>query len=181
METTGLRAIGWLIETAENPEACQRAWERQPRSPYLIPTGDTFDVVSVDLRLALETADLLRRRRMPLGPAALDYTGRRAGFLVPAGSRSGFERLVHMDILRVPKYRYLDEGSYAVLPGPEALSTDRHQWLTTPPRMPNPARRHAMALALMLVAAAELLERADRFGATRPQGLIKFRRGLDCW
>lgn len=158
--------LEWLIAAAENPRDCRRAWGNDPRSPYPVPTGETFDLVSVDLRLGLETADLLRRRRMPLGPVALDYAARRAGFLVPTDSRQGFERQLHIETLHTPAYRYLEEGSYAVLPGPEALSADRHQWLTTPLHVTAPTQRHATALALMLVAAAELLERADRFGET---------------
>ncbi len=162
------RGIGWLIDSAENPADCRRAWSNEPRNPYLIPTGETFDLISVDLRLGLETADLLRRRRLPLGPVALDYSARRAGFLLPPGSRDTFERLVFLETLRAPQYRYLDEGSFAVLPGPVALAADRHQWLISPPYRPTPELRQATALALMLVAAAELLRRADRFGDTPP-------------
>jgi hypothetical protein len=158
------RGMEWLIAAADSPQDCRKAWTADPRTPYPVPTGDTFDVISVDLRLGLEAADLLRRRRMPLPPIALDYFTRRAEFIVPTDSLRVFDRQVHMETLHAPSYRYVGERSYVLLPGPEALASDRHQWLISPPRRPVTGAKHATALALMLVAAAELLERADRFG-----------------
>ncbi len=155
------RGMEWLIATADSPQDCRRAWTADPRTPYPIPTGDTFDVISVDLRLGLEAADLLRRPRMPLPPVALDYFTRRSEFIVPTDSLRVFDRQVHMETLHAPSYRYVGERSYVLLPGPEALASDRHQWLIGPPRRPVSGARHATALALTPVAAAELLERPE--------------------
>jgi hypothetical protein len=156
------------MRSAERYFDCEKFWHDNPRAPYTFPTGDGFDVVVVDVRLGLEAVDLLRRRRMPLAPVALDHALHQAGFLLPPGSRTLFERLLTLDTLHAPEYRYLGRGSFVVLPGPGSLPSDRHQWLNGPPR--HLARTHypEAALALILTCASELLVRADCFGQIVP-------------
>jgi hypothetical protein len=180
VQTMTKRGMWWLSAAAEDPEECRKVWQDDPRVPYVVPAGLLFDVVSVDLRLGMEALDLLRRRRMPLGPVAVDYRSRRVGFLVPSGARCRFERWLIGNTLQRPEYRYLELGSYVVLPGPGALSQDRYQWLAAPVRRPESTLRRTAALALMLVAAAETLERADRYGQLFPPGAVPEEEGQVC-
>ncbi|WP_406262157.1 bifunctional DNA primase/polymerase [Streptomyces nigra] len=158
------RGIEWLSAAADDPAECRAAWTDDPRKPCMLATGRAFDVVTVDQRLGLETFDQLNRRGCPFGPAMVDHQSRRVGFFLVSGSRESFAQYLGRETQTPPPYRYLSRESVVVVPGPMPLSGDRYQWLRAPSRRPmsNPLR--PVALATMLVASAELLERADRYG-----------------
>lgn len=164
MQTMTRWGIQWLSSAAEVPELCRASWKDDARKPYLLPTGHIFDVVAVDQRIGIETFDQLSRRRMPFGPVMADWGAGQIGFFLPPNSRERFARLVADETDDPPEYRYLDQDSFVVVPGPQALSGDRHEWLSAPIRRPlsSPVRR--VALAVMLVASASLVERAERYG-----------------
>ena len=156
--------IRWLSSAAEDPEQCRATWRDDARKPYLLPTGSLFDVVVVDQRIGIETFDQLSRRRMPHGSVMADWASGLVGFFLPPRSRERFARLVANETDNPPKYRYLDRGSYVVVPGPQPLSGDRYVWLAAPTRCPASAPIRRAALAVMLVASASLVERAERYG-----------------
>ncbi|WFB07391.1 bifunctional DNA primase/polymerase [Streptomyces sp. LX-29] len=143
---------------------CRATWAANPRTPYSLHTGRLFDVVEMDQRIGLETFDQLDRYAMPMGPVIVDWAEKKAEFFLPARSRERFETAMKNETAEPPEYRYLDEGSVIVVPGPMPLSGDRYTWLCTPRGVPEyrPARIHA--LVAMFVAAAALVARADRYG-----------------
>ncbi|MEU1625822.1 bifunctional DNA primase/polymerase [Streptomyces sp. NPDC020096] len=162
------RGVHWLSAAADHPEICRARWADDPRQPYTLATGCFFDVVVVDQRLGMETFDQLERREMPLGPVVLDRAAKQLGFLLPSRSRARFARFVAMETENPPEYGYLDEGSFIVVPGPMPLTDDRFQWLRTPLGRPEGSPLRTVSLAVMLVAAAALIERADRYGEQYP-------------
>lgn len=164
MQRMTRRGIEWLSAAADDPAKCREVWADDPRTPCMLATGRVFDVVTVDQRLGLETFDQLTRRGLPFGPTMVDHQSRRVGFFLVSGSRESFERHLCRETKTPPQHRYLSGDSVVVVPGPMPLSGDRYQWLRAPSRRPlsNPLR--PVALATMLVASAELLERADRYG-----------------
>ncbi|MDF3293394.1 hypothetical protein [Streptomyces silvisoli] len=112
--------------------------------------------------------DQLDRREMPLGPVVIDRGSKQLGFFLPSRSRARFARFVEREAEDPPEYRYLDEGSFIVVPGPMPLSEDRYQWLRAPVRRPEASPLRTASLAVMLVAATALIERADRYGEKYP-------------
>ncbi|MEU6174993.1 bifunctional DNA primase/polymerase [Streptantibioticus parmotrematis] len=162
------RGVQWLSAVADDPEVCRAHWADDPRRPYTLRTGHLFDVVAVGQRLGMEIFDQLERRGMPHGPVMVDHCSRQLGFFLPTRSRDRFARLVAREAETPPEYRYLDEGSFIVVPGPMPLAGDRYQWLHAPVRRPEASPLRTAALAVMLVAVSLLIERADRYGERYP-------------
>lgn len=162
------RGMEWLPAAADNPVECQQIWADDPRMPVLLPTGRLFDVLSVDQRLGLEMYDRLLRSGMPFGPTAVDRKAQRVGFFLNSQSREAFTHYLQRETKAPPTYRYLDEGSAVVVPGPIPLFDDRYQWLRPPTRRPEANPLRPVALATALVASAELLARIDRFDEQYP-------------
>ncbi|MFL4907343.1 bifunctional DNA primase/polymerase [Streptomyces sp. MMS24-I2-30] len=162
------RGIQWLSAVAEDPELCRARWADDPRKPYALPTGRLFDVVVTSQRIGMEAFDQLQRQNMPVGPAVIDYAAKRTGFFLPTRSHARFTRALAGETDTPPEYRYLEHGSYIVVPGPFPLSGDRYQWLNAPLRRPEASPLRTVALAVMLVAAADTLARADRYGEQYP-------------
>ncbi|WP_322972941.1 MULTISPECIES: bifunctional DNA primase/polymerase [Streptomycetaceae] len=162
------RGVQWLSAAADDPEACRACWADDPRLPYPLATGTFFDVVVIDQRLGIETFGQLDRHKMPVGPVFMDWGATCVGFFLPHRSRERFARFLARETDDPPEYRYLDEGSSVVVPGPMPMPTDRHQWLRAPIGRPEVSPLRAVALAVMSVAAAELIAAADRYGRDHP-------------
>ncbi|MFF3819420.1 bifunctional DNA primase/polymerase [Streptomyces bluensis] len=162
------RGIQWLSAVAEDPELCRARWADDPRQPYTLPTGRLFDVVVTNQRIGMETFDQLERRGMPVGPVMIDYGAKRMGFFLATRSRERFTRALARETDAPPEYRYRERGSFVVVPGPIPLSGDRYQWLAAPLRRPEASPLRTIALAVMLVGAADVIARADRYGERYP-------------
>ncbi|WP_330175082.1 bifunctional DNA primase/polymerase [Streptomyces sp. NBC_01498] len=154
----------WLSSVADDPELCREHWADDPRRPYALPTGVAFDAVVTEQRLGVETFDQLERRGMPVGPVLADRAGRQLGFFLPPKSKDRFERAIARETEAPPTYRYLQRESFIVVPGPISLAGDRYQWLRAPHHPPEPSPLRTVSLAVMLVASAALMERADCYG-----------------
>jgi hypothetical protein len=161
------RGIQWLSASADDPEGCRDHWAADPRAPYPLSAGRYFDVVSVAQRVELETFEQLTRHNMSLGPVMLDRSARRTGFFLPSGQRERFARMVVNETSDAFSYRYLDEGSVIVAPGPMPLSADRYAWLRAPIRRPEATPARVAALAAMLVATSALVDRAEQYERER--------------
>ncbi|WP_268983465.1 bifunctional DNA primase/polymerase [Streptomyces fuscigenes] len=162
------RGVQWLSAGADDPEMCRARWADDPRQPYALATGRLFDVVVVNLRLGTEVFEQMERREMALGPVAVDRAAQQAGFFLPTNSRSRFERCLARETSTSPPYRYMEHGSFIVVPGPMPLATDRHQWLRAPIRRPETSPLRTACLAVMLAATAELIARADHYNEQYP-------------
>ena len=168
MQRMTRRGVEWLSAAADDPEMCRAHWADDPRAPCLLPTGRLFDVVTIDYRTGLETFDQLLRRDMPLGPVMVDHAARRVGFFLNSQLRDCFIRFLDRATDNPPQYKYLSQGAFVVVPGPMPMTGDRCQWLRAPVRRPEANPLRPVALAFMLVAAAELLERVDHYGEQYP-------------
>jgi hypothetical protein len=157
------RGVEWLSAAADDPEQCRAVWRDDPRRPCMLPTGRLFDVVVVNERLGLETFDQLLRRGAPFGPALVDHKARCVGFFLSSDSQESFTHYLGRETQTPPFYRYLNAKSVVVVPGPMPMAGDRYQWLRAPTKRPQANPLRPVALATMLVAAAELLARADRY------------------
>ncbi|ONK11208.1 bifunctional DNA primase/polymerase [Streptomyces sp. MP131-18] len=165
MQMMTRRGMDWLSEAADLPERCREVWADDPRRPYALTTGRVFDVVVLEQRVGVETFDQLERHSMPLGPVMADWATRQIGFFLPIGSRDRFARTLSVESADPPAYRYLATGSVVVVPGPMPLTGDRYTWLRAPMVRLDSAPTRALAVAAMLVAADELVKRAERYSA----------------
>lgn len=164
MQRMTKRGMEWLSAVADDPELCRKHWADDPRRPHALPTGVAFDVVVTEQRLGVETFDQLERRRMPVGPVLIDRAARRMGFFLPPTSKDRFARMIAQETDTPPAYRYLQRESFIVVPGPIPLTGDRYQWLRAPNHHPESSPLRTVSLAVMLVASAALMERADHYG-----------------
>lgn len=164
MQRVSRWGVHWLSAAADDPVRCRAVWADDPRKPYLLATGRLFDAVTVPQPLGMETFDQLSRRQMPLGAAMVDRRAERMAFLLPPHSQEHFTQTLERESVSPPEYRYLAHGSYLVVPAPLAMTGDRYEWLRPPMRRLDCNRTRTNALAVMLTAAAALLERVDRYG-----------------
>lgn len=171
MQRASRRGMQWLAAVADDPVMCRAVWADDPRKPYLLPTGRLFDVVAMRERVGMETFDQLARRRLPLGPVMVDRGAQQMGFFLPPRSREAFVRAVEVETNEPPPFRYLEHGSYVVVPGPMALTGDRHEWLRAPVRRPDSASARVTVLAVVFVAAARLVSRVERYGEERERAV----------
>ncbi len=168
MQRMTRRGIEWLSAAADDPVMCRAVWADDPRTPCMLPAGRLFDVVTIEERIGLEAFDQLVCRGLPLGPAMLDHKAKRVGFFLSSRSQETFAHFLGRETQTPPPHRYLSLGSAVVVPGPMPLSGDRYQWLRAPVRRPEANPLRPVALATMLVAAAELVARVDRYGEQYP-------------
>ncbi|MFJ9551728.1 bifunctional DNA primase/polymerase [Streptomyces erythrochromogenes] len=81
-------AVAWLASAASDPEACRRAWERNPLGVALLPAGRLWDVLVLPGELGRGTLDVLAPLAGRPGPVLADFGASRLGFFVPPGTAS---------------------------------------------------------------------------------------------
>lgn len=131
----------------------------------LVELGPDPGRVQLDWLLLLEPQSLVALP--PLTPAD-DLAPQRVGFFLNSQSREAFTHYLLRETSAPPNYRYLDKGSAVVVPGAIPLFDDGYQWLRPPTRRPEANPLRPVALAIALVASAELLARIDRFDEQYP-------------
>ncbi len=115
-------AVGWLTGAAPDPQACRRAWERDPLGVVLLPAGRLWDVLVVGGPLGPAALRVLRRLTAPCGPVLGAAGGSRTGFLVPPGTG---------DHWLGTRIRGTGRGSWTAVPHP-GRATAGVWWLVPP-------------------------------------------------
>ncbi|MEU7059703.1 hypothetical protein [Streptomyces sp. NPDC046197] len=115
-------AVEWLASVAPDPEACRRAWERNPQRVALLPAGKAWDVLILPGGLGYSTLDVLTRVLDQLGPVLVDFGEARMGFFVPPGTAA---RWLGTGI------RTAGGGTWIVVPYP-GRTTGGVRWLIPP-------------------------------------------------
>jgi hypothetical protein len=126
-------------------------------------------VVVIGQRVGMVTFEQLVRHGMPLGPVMLDHSAKLTGFFLPSQQRERFARMIVNEDGGPLTYRYLDNNSVVVVPGPMPLSGDRYAWLRAPIRRPEATPARVAALAAMFVATSALVDRAERYEEERAE------------
>lgn len=119
---------GW----ADPAASAFRASYADPARVQTLAAGPLFDVLSVEMTVGLETAQLLITDRQPLGPVALDnrLQVRRVGFLLPPDTfrrASGFAWWCRSHAMRT-----VSHGDVVALPPLIGAGSARFQWLVAP-------------------------------------------------
>ncbi|MEW1659660.1 MULTISPECIES: bifunctional DNA primase/polymerase [unclassified Streptomyces] len=149
MTATGAdAAVDWLVSAAPDPDACRRAWERNPLGVTLLEAGRLWDVLIVEGPLGRPALEALARSRERTGPVLSDFRGARTGFLVPPGTTAGWLGT---------GVRGAGPGTWIVVPYP-GRATGGVRWLVPPDGTGTLTDPVALELALHAAVAARARE-----------------------
>ncbi|MFB7737760.1 bifunctional DNA primase/polymerase [Streptomyces sp. NPDC056112] len=123
---------GWASLATGSASVARRMWEQQPTASVLLPTGRTFDAVSVPETAGFLALARLERMRSALGPVILTPERRMQFFVLP-GTSVKLPDLVRklgwspasLDLAA------LGEGAYVVAP-PTRYGARAVQWACRP-------------------------------------------------
>ncbi|MEU0741918.1 hypothetical protein [Streptomyces sp. NPDC006134] len=116
-------AAGWLASAAPDPEACRRAWERDPHGIALLPAGRAWDVLILPGRLGHPTLGVLTRLLERPGPVLAGLGDARTGFFVPPGTAAHWLGT---------GVRAAGAGAWIAVPHPERAASGSVRWLVPP-------------------------------------------------
>lgn len=128
----------WATQATGSATVVRRMWQRHPAASILLPTGRTFDALSVPESAGFLALARMERMELTLGPVTLTPDRRMRFFVLPGGAAK-VSGLVHtlgwspasLDL--VP----LGEGAYVAAPPTRFGSRGAVQWA----RRPTPANR----------------------------------------
>ena len=140
LDQAGAEPPGWWAQPgpwdpawwADPATTAFRASYDDPARVQTLAAGPLFDVLSVEMTVGLETAQLLITDRQPLGPVAVDsrLQVRRVGFLLPPDTfrrASGFAWWCRSHAMRT-----VSHGDVVALPPLIGTENARFQWLVAP-------------------------------------------------
>jgi hypothetical protein len=123
----------WASQATGSATVVRRMWQRQPTASILLPTGRTFDAVSVPETAGFLALARMERMEVPPGPVTL-APDRRMYFFVLPGAAAKVPDLVHalgwapasLDLVA------LGEGAYVAAPPTRSGSGGAVQWANRP-------------------------------------------------
>ncbi|GAA2547673.1 MULTISPECIES: bifunctional DNA primase/polymerase [Streptomyces] len=123
----------WADRATGSATVARRMWQERPSASVLLPTGRTFDAVSVPETAGFLALARMRRMELPLGPVTLT-PDRRMEFFVLPGAAAKVPHLVRklgwtpssLDL------RVLGEGAYVAAPPTRFGSRGAVQWACRP-------------------------------------------------
>ncbi|MFF9816575.1 bifunctional DNA primase/polymerase [Streptomyces sp. NPDC014006] len=128
----------WATQATGSPTVARRMWQKQPAASILLPTGRTFDALSVPETAGFLALARMERMELTLGPVTLT-PDRRMHFFVLPGAVAKLPDLVRklgwsvssLDLVA------LGEGTYVAAPPTRFGTRGAVQWA----RRPTPANR----------------------------------------
>ncbi|MEU4033366.1 bifunctional DNA primase/polymerase [Streptomyces collinus] len=122
----------WATQATGSPTVARRMWQKQPTASILLPTGRTFDVLSVPESAGFLALARMERMELTLGPVTLT-PDRRMHFFVLPGASAKVPDLVRTlgwtpSSLRLTP---LGEGGYVAAP-PTRFGSRAVQWARRP-------------------------------------------------
>ncbi|MEV0976878.1 bifunctional DNA primase/polymerase [Streptomyces sp. NPDC049915] len=128
----------WPTQATGSATVARRMWQKQPTASILLPTGRTFDALSVPETAGFLALARMERMELTLGPVTL-APDRRMHFFVLPGAVAKLPELVRklgwsvssLDLVA------LGEGTYVAAPPTRFGSRGAVQWA----RRPTPANR----------------------------------------
>ncbi|MFF8999344.1 bifunctional DNA primase/polymerase [Streptomyces achromogenes] len=128
----------WATQATGSATVARRMWQKQPEASILLPTGRTFEALSVPESAGFLALARMERMELTLGPVTLTPDRRMQFFVLPGASakvadlvrRLGWS-LPSLDLVA------LGEGAYVAAPPTRFGSRGAVQWA----RRPTPANR----------------------------------------
>ncbi|MER6529152.1 bifunctional DNA primase/polymerase [Streptomyces sp. NPDC001508] len=123
----------WAAQATGSASVVRRLWQKQPRASILLPTGRTFDALSVPESAGFLALARMERMGLALGPVTLT-PDRRMNFFVLPGAALKLPELVRglgwsvgsLDLV------VLGEGAYVAAPPTRFGSWGAVQWACRP-------------------------------------------------
>lgn len=124
---------GWQAEATGSASAARRMWQKWPKASILLPTGRSFDAISVPETAGFLALARMERMDLTLGPVTLT-PNRRMEFFVLPGATAKVPDLVRklgwapssLDLVT------LGEGGYVAAPPTRFGSRGAVQWACRP-------------------------------------------------
>ncbi|MFF5857892.1 bifunctional DNA primase/polymerase [Streptomyces sp. NPDC012751] len=123
----------WATQATGSATAVRRMWQKQPTASILLPTGRTFDALSVPESAGFLALARMERLELTLGPVTLT-PDRRMQFLVLPGASAKVAGLVRGLGWSLPSLDLvaLGEGGYVAAPPTRFGSRGAVQWVCRP-------------------------------------------------
>jgi hypothetical protein len=123
----------WAAQATGSATVARRAWQKQPNASILLPTGRTFDAISVPETAGFLALARMERMELTLGPVTLTPARRMHFFVLPGASAKVPElvrklgwTLSSLDLVA------LGEGAYVPAPPTRFGSRGAVQWACRP-------------------------------------------------
>lgn len=123
----------WATQATGSATVARRMWQKQPNASILLPTGRTFDAISVPETSGFLALARMERMKSPLGPVTLAPDRRMHFFVLPGASvkvgdlvRKLGWTLSSVDLVA------LGEGAYVAAPPTRFGSRGAVQWACRP-------------------------------------------------
>jgi hypothetical protein len=122
----------WASQATGSATVARRMWQKQPSASILLPTGRTFDAISVPETAGFLALARMERMELTLGPVTLSPDGRMQFFVLPGASVKVPDLLRRIGwSIGALDLDVLGEGSYVAAP-PTRLGSRAVQWACRP-------------------------------------------------
>ncbi|MFJ3718999.1 bifunctional DNA primase/polymerase [Streptomyces sp. NPDC090057] len=123
----------WADQATGSATVVRRMWQQQPAASVLLPTGLTFDAVSVPESAGFLALARMQRMELPLGPVTLTPDRRMQFFVLPGATAKvpGLVRTLGWSPASLDLVA-LGEGNYVAAPPTRFGSRGAVQWACRP-------------------------------------------------
>lgn len=122
----------WASQATGSATVARRMWQKQPMASILLPTGHTFDAISVPETAGFLALARMERMELTLGPVTLSPDGRMQFFVLPGASAKVPDLLRRIGwSIGSLDLDVLGEGSYVAAP-PTRFGSRAVQWACRP-------------------------------------------------
>ncbi|MGW3336901.1 bifunctional DNA primase/polymerase [Streptomyces sp. BV129] len=123
----------WSTRATGSPSVVRRMWQAQPTASILLPTGRTFDALSVPESAGFLALARMRRQELNLGPVTLTPDRLMQFFVLPGGAAKMPELVRQLGWAAVARDLVpLGEGRYVAAPPTRIGSRGAVQWVCRP-------------------------------------------------
>lgn len=124
---------GWATEATGSATVVRRMWQQHPTASILLPTGRTFDAVSVPETAGFLALARIERLELTLGPVTLTPDRRMEFFVLPGAAAKVPDLVRRMGWFPASlDLRALGEGAYVAAPPTRFASRGAVQWVCRP-------------------------------------------------
>jgi hypothetical protein len=125
--------LDWAAQATGSATVARRMWQKQPKASILLPTGRTFDALSVPETAGFLALARMRRMELTLGPVTLTPDGRMHFFVLPGASAKVPDALRRLGWSPASlDLTALGKGSYVAAPPTRYGSRGAVQWACRP-------------------------------------------------
>ncbi|MFE3161667.1 bifunctional DNA primase/polymerase [Streptomyces sp. NPDC059224] len=123
----------WASHATGSATVARRMWQKQPTASILLPTGRTFDALSVTETAGFLALARMERMELTLGPVTLTPDGRMQFFVLPGGAVKVADLVRRLGWAPASlDLTALGEGAYVPAPPTRLGSRGAVQWACRP-------------------------------------------------